>query len=132
MTDTPAQQMKAIGRKVMGSLTPETRIAVPAILLCGLAWWVLQNIRERDLDRINAAQEAARKESGAADEAMRKDISAALESTQYNKNRYDDLIIRISRSEISAQYTGNSLAEMKGDIKGILVEIRQMRQEAKP
>jgi len=119
-TPTPGEAFKAMTKKVDSVMTPQTKIAIPLILVCSIAWWALDTVRQRDLDKIEANAIA-----------MRRDIAEALESAKANAARYEDMSIRVNSSEINARYTAGSLQEMKGDIKGILVEVQQMRREVK-
>ena len=117
---TPVEAFKAITKKVNNAMTPQTKIAIPLILVCSIAWWALDTVRQRDLDKIEANAIV-----------MRRDIAEALESAKANAARYEDMSLRVNSSEINARYTAGSLQEMKGDIKGILTEIQSMRREGK-
>lgn len=119
---TPAQAFATVVQKAADRvMTPQTKVAIPLIMILGVAWWVLDTVRQRDMDRLGAERDAIRIEVTAV-----REIAAAADA------RAQDLLLRVTRGELMQQHTGQALVEMKTDIKGILVELREMRREAKP
>lgn len=108
MADTPRASFTAIK-----TMLPETRVAIPAIMLCGIAWFALDTVRQRDHERINGA--LALQDSK---------ISQAVQSANEARLIADDLKLRQTKSDVAQEYVARALIDLKVDVKTIAADVQ--------
>jgi hypothetical protein len=107
-------------------MKPETRIAIPFVMLVFLGWFVISTVRERDLIKLEGifAVQAQKMEE------LQKQSAAAVLTSERAAKVAEEIKLKQTAADVTAEYVARALLDLKVDVRTIGADVQAIRKSA--